>query len=445
VHYLAATLVLGASDSGLTVQGFPGEDAWLSGAAPLANLTWAPVRVGPVAPRWVVAQGTNAVYAANPVPGGPVQVNGSYATWQACEAACQANATAGGGCGVWTWHDAAVPAPYTHLCYFRTDGVWDAVPEADHVSGRFYAPPAPNVWSASLAGTGVTAVPGLRLGGRRLIRARYPNGDPELDFFTPPRVFRANWTAQATPRSPAVDVTLAAPVSNTTPSLFQQFVAGVGGTCDRFTPSAAFWCSSHPQGGGAEIFFAPGAMQTDGATLPNTPYANASGAVVQTWRPGHWASWMYEVGATTFDAATGVTNFSFSRGGFQGSRGADAGEDTYIENIFEELDAPGEWYFNATTLTLFLWHNATSGTPPPTDGSLLATQLRHLVNVTGTQAAPVADVAFRGVGFRDTAYTYLDPHGIPSGGDCAWPPPPTSGVGCAPRGGASTARPRQRP
>ena len=125
-----------------------------------------------------------------------------------------------------------------------------------------------------------------------------------------------------------------------------------------------------------------------------------------------------QVGSTTYDAGTGITNFTFSRGAFQGSRGADTGEDSYIENVFEELDAPGEWFFNESTQMLYLWHNATSGVQPPADGSIVVTQVKSLFNVTGASpAAPIADVSLVGLGLRDTAYTYMDPHSIPSGGD----------------------------
>ena len=34
-------------------------------------------------------------------------------------------------------------------------------------------------------------------------------------------------------------------------------------------------------------------------------------------------------------------------------------------------------------------------------------------------AAPVKDVSIIGIGMRDTAYTYMDPHSLPSGGDWA--------------------------
>jgi hypothetical protein len=39
-----------------------------------------------------------------------------------------------------------------------------------------------NIWSVDLSSTGITEVPALRWNGRRLWRARYPNGDPETTF-----------------------------------------------------------------------------------------------------------------------------------------------------------------------------------------------------------------------------------------------------------------------
>lgn len=46
-------------------------------------------------------------------------------------------------------------------------------------------------------------------------------------------------------------------------------------------------------------------------------------------------------------------------------------------------------------------------------------QLRELFNITGSQAAPVVGVSFVGLGFRDAAISYLQPHGMPSSGDWA--------------------------
>ena len=56
---------------------------------------------------------------------------------------------------------------------------------------------------------------------------------------------------------------------------------------------------------------------------------------------------MFSIGSWTYDGATSLANFTFSAGAFQGSRGADSAEGSYIENVFEELDAPAEWFYDA--------------------------------------------------------------------------------------------------
>jgi hypothetical protein len=81
----------------------------------------------------------------------------------------------------------------------------------------------------------------------------------------------------------------------------------------------------------------------------------------------------------------------------------------YIENVLEELDAPGEWFYNRTSRLLYLWWNATAGTPPPDGASagetLVATRLARLVEVIGSKLDPVVGVQLVGLGFRDARYT----------------------------------------
>lgn len=47
-------------------------------------------------------------------------------------------------------------------------------------SGQNMVPVGSNIWVADLSGLGVTAVLGLRHNGARAVRAKYPNGNPEL-------------------------------------------------------------------------------------------------------------------------------------------------------------------------------------------------------------------------------------------------------------------------
>ena len=60
----------------------------------------------------------------------------------------------------------------------------------------------------------------------------------------------------------------------------------------------------------------------------------------------------------------------------------------FIENVFEELDYPGEFFYNESTGTC-LYYNGT-GMPPQTD--IVVPNLQVLVNISGTQWEPVTDV-----------------------------------------------------
>ncbi len=136
-----------------------------------------------------------------------------------------------------------------------------------------------------------------------------------------------------------------------------------------------------------------------------------SGAIINVWRPYRWANWMFEV--ESYNASTG--NFTFGKGGFQGARGDNAGGDFFIENVFEELDHPGEFYFDKSASRLYLYHNGTG--PPP--NTIVAPQLQVLVNISGTQWDPVRGISLEGIGYTATAFTYMEPHAIPSAGDWA--------------------------
>ena len=240
-----------------------------------------------------------------------------------------------------------------------------------------------------------------------------------------------SWTPQsAIGMNKLADYTFILPGYNRSDSAqgyFQQGKVGVGGDCARrFTPQASYWCSNSSQGGGPGPYSAPVGMvvSNDGASLPHTPYTSSSAgssALVHSWRAGRWFSWVFKSDSLAFDASRNTTTFNFSLtvGGNQGSRGGDSGQEFFIENLLDELDAPGEFYYDAAAKQLYLWHNASGGTPPPSEGAVVAAVLPVLVNATGTQSEPVVGVGFLGITFADTAPNYLGPHGTPSGGDWA--------------------------
>lgn len=110
-------------------------------------------------------------------------------------------------------------------------------------------------------------------------------------------------------------------------------------------------------------------------------------------------------------------NFTFGAGGNQGARGENTGGDFFVENVFEELDSPGEFYFDKRSRKLYLFHNGTGA--PGAAVNVVAPQRQVLVNFSGTQWNPVKDVSLKNIRYTATAYTYMMPHGVPSAGDWA--------------------------
>lgn len=73
-----------------------------------------------------------------------------------------------------------------------------------------------------------------------------------------------------------------------------------------------------------------------------------------------------------------------------------------------------------TNILYWFYNSSSSGgvnTPPPS--TVVVTNLQTLVRIVGSPASPVVGVTLAGIGLRDTAYQYMEPHGMPSGGDWA--------------------------
>ncbi|MCX6996009.1 MAG: PDZ domain-containing protein [Kiritimatiellaeota bacterium] len=92
-------------------------------------------------------------------------------------------------------------------------------------------------------------------------------------------------------------------------------------------------------------------------------------------------------------------------GGWQNNRPAGMHKIRFVENIFEELDAPGEWFLDSKTSLLYFC-------PPPgldlSVATIEAVRLKHLVELRGTEQAPVRFVSFRGLTFRHAARTFME-------------------------------------
>lgn len=76
-----------------------------------------------------------------------------------------------------------------------------------------------------------------------------------------------------------------------------------------------------------------------------------------------------------------------------------------IENVFEELDAPGEWYFNKEEKILYFY--PISG-QDMTNAKIEVVKLKHLIEFNGTRDNPVKYVNLEGFVFRHAARSFME-------------------------------------
>ena len=158
-------------------------------------------------------------------------------------------------------------------------------------------------------------------------------------------------------------------------------------------------------------------MSPEGIVLPRAAnYSHPEDAVIQSWRGGgRWFTQQWQ--ATRFVRENSTLLFD-PRTGMQGGEGMTTSGQWWIENVLEECDDANEWFYDARERKLYYNPNSTSEGPSGTE-SWVATQLRTLINISGTMARPVRGVTISGLSLADARTTYLDPHGMPSGGDWA--------------------------
>jgi len=129
-------------------------------------------------------------------------------------------------------------------------------------------------------------------------------------------------------------------------------------------------------------------------------WKNPVGAIVHAMHGSEWGDFHFKI--------TGVDEKgeAILQGGFQNNRPAGLHKKyRMVENVFEELNSPGEWYFNSKEKKLYFW---------PPDNIDLKTAiveipvLKHLVEIIGSQSNPVEDVMIQHIRFEQTKRTFME-------------------------------------
>ena len=130
-------------------------------------------------------------------------------------------------------------------------------------------------------------------------------------------------------------------------------------------------------------------------------WADPTGGYVHTMQAALWGSLHYRILGTKADGKLEL------EGGWQHNR-PDKGphkDFRFVENIFEELDAPGEWFHDAKADLIYFY--------PPKELDLQtakveSVKLRHLIEFVGTKEHPVKSVTLRGMTFTAAARTFME-------------------------------------
>lgn len=128
-------------------------------------------------------------------------------------------------------------------------------------------------------------------------------------------------------------------------------------------------------------------------------WSDPVGGYIHAMHRSRWGGYHYRITGKKPDGSVAY------EGGWQNNRQMGMHpQQRMVENLFEELDAPGEWFHDAKTDTLYYQ-------PHPGEDLEEATvevvRLPHLIEFRGSAEKPVAHLTLRGLVFRHTARTFM--------------------------------------
>ncbi|MGQ1784478.1 MULTISPECIES: right-handed parallel beta-helix repeat-containing protein [unclassified Saccharicrinis] len=129
-------------------------------------------------------------------------------------------------------------------------------------------------------------------------------------------------------------------------------------------------------------------------------WGDPTGGYIHAMHRSRWGGYHYRI--TGKDEHGEVTY----EGGWQNNRQMGMHDEfRMVENIFEELDAPGEWYHNAKTNRLYYYPEKEVDVK---DAKVEVVRLRHLVEFNGSEKSPVSHIKLKGFVFKHAARTFMD-------------------------------------
>eukprot|EP00794_Sanderia_malayensis_P005521 gene5521-6206_t len=395
MHFLDEPITLTPKHNNILITKFNNENAVISGGQ-IVDTTWDLYES-----KVDDYEGQNAIFEKiKPKQSvGNVVYMGTFEDDTLCKFLCEQQTT----CTTYTQFSKAA-GEFANMCYARKDGIWNPVANSAAKSGRKVT-----IYVSDLSGKDIKPFTQIFVNGKREVRARFPNGDPETTgLHTSPTGYVPSALKWLPPKhsEPAKEIHIANPHRERTP--FQTFYTGIGGPVSQYQPPVSYWGVKSPAGGGGATYEVPTGLQfASDIEFTKRNWSNASTGVVHAFQHYHWENWQFKLDSRNDTDHT----LRWSYGGFQGARGSGDGKEWYVENIFEELDVPGEWFLDETKMKLYYFPRG--GLPT----QIIVPKLENLVSVIGSQAKPVKGNQIMGLSFAHTTSTFLSGYQVPSGGD----------------------------
>jgi Right handed beta helix region len=164
---------------------------------------------------------------------------------------------------------------------------------------------------------------------------------------------------------------------------------------------------------------APRGVRFDPSTFPKRRWANPQEAEIHIFQAAYWGNLQWKIQGIDF----ATSSIWFGEGGQQigakwSKNPAVLNEKSrfFIDNVFEELDAPHEWFLDKRKNILYYYPD------PETDLQTALVEvplLEHVIRFKGTQESPVRNVSLQGFRVAHTTTTYLECYEVPSLSDWA--------------------------
>ena len=128
-------------------------------------------------------------------------------------------------------------------------------------------------------------------------------------------------------------------------------------------------------------------------------WKDPKGGFIHALHSGEWGGFHYQITGKTDDGKLTYI------GGWQNNRPSPMNkEHRFVENIFEELDAPNEWFYDTKAQMLYLM--PAKGTDP-NKARFTISNLTDLIHIVGNNKKPLKHINISGIDFTQTARSFM--------------------------------------